>query len=988
MYFTDKDDAVEDAGVQFAQSLSKASFNQSGQTNFFNFKIAREGINALQQQNPFTTGGLDQLMRNVESASVILDQSFQKMVNKMGMGANLATEIKQEFSEAAIDIIRLGGTETDALNTQLNTLDSMGRNVLLTSERMTEFYATTRATGIELPVLQKGFKDIGTSIYQIDNEMIKVIDTANRLGVSSKIVSKAVVENLQQLNRLGFENGIEGLAEMAAKSSALRTNMADVFKFADKVLSPESAIETAAALQRLGVTSSSLVDPLRLMDLAQNNVPELNEELGKMLKTYTYFDKQSQSFRIMPSARKDLKALEEAMGIPLDQLEKFALGAADLDKKMSEISFAGYGLDDETKELVANLSELGEGGEYKITTKDASGQLVEQSVTELLDAYKDNPTQLKEALMEAQGEEGKTAEEKMLSIAQQQLDMLTDMYKANEAAMKSPAFSMASGLGQELMRVNQIGASKASEVIVNSLGPGSEFDKNIDESSKNLKEAADAFKEGDYLKIGPAIREALLNVLQAGGSAFKDTIKEVGKQIPTDFEPLNDFQDFLKNQGIDLQNLQNLAPGLMNQVQNLFSQNSTNQNTQSNTNIQNLNQSQNLFSQNLNTQTNTSIQNLNQQTADLGVGISNLNTDIDNLTTATNNLLMSSETLKTATDGFMTETVAMVTNSTVMNDYAQSLTTAIQNFYETSENLTSYVTNMNQNTNTTTNTFNQGPTVGQVGDVIGGVENSTTAFDNRMYSPTKVESQFTKFGDAVLNASDNRMYSPTKVESQFTKFGDAVSNASDNFLKFDQNFKDYAINNYGGTKFESNTLFPNSQIQYKNIDSFKGEVGNNTINSFEKNNELRFLSEKNELLRDREKYTELFSSKEYQTPQNQPLTAVYQPKKENDLLNRVMENNKSELFSSGNFNTNFNSSLTVDGGKPLRFETVIKFEGADRLSKDALSEFENKFKSTPYIQDFGNKLFGGMASYGINNTSPARPSGVQSNVNTGVGVNV
>jgi hypothetical protein len=963
MYFTEKDDAVEDAGVQFAQSLSKASFNQSGQTNFFNFKIAREGINALQQQNPFTAGGLDQLMRNVESASVILDQSFQKMVNKMGMGANLATEIKQEFSEAAIDIIRLGGTETDALNTQLNTLDSMGRNVLLTSERMTEFYATTRATGLELPVLQKGFKDIGTSIYQIDNEMIKVIDTANRLGVSSKIVSKAVVENLQQLNRLGFENGIEGLAEMAAKSSALRTNMADVFKFADKVLSPESAIETAAALQRLGVTSSSLVDPLRLMDLAQNNVPELNEELGKMLKTYTYFDKQSQSFRIMPSARRDLKALEEAMGIPLDQLEKFALGAADLDKKMSEISFAGYGLDDETKELVANLSELGEGGEYKITTKDASGQLVEQSVTELLDAYKDNPTQLKEALMEAQGEEGKTAEEKMLSIAQQQLDMLTDMYKANEAAMKSPAFSMASGLGQELMRINQIGASKASEVIVNSLGPGSEFDKNIDESSKNLKEAADAFKKGDYSEIGPAIGKALLNVLQAGGSAFKDTIKEVGKQIPTDFEPLNDLQNFLKNQGIDLQNLQNVAPGLMNQVQNLFSQNSTNQNTQSNTNIQNLSQSQNLFSQNLNTQTNTSIQNLNQQTSDLGVGISNLNTDIDNLTTATNNLLMSSETLKTATDGFMTETVAMVTNSTVMNDYAQSLTTAIQNFYETSENLTSYVTNMNQNTNTTTNTFNQGPTVGQVGDVIGGVENNTTAFDNRMYSPTK-------------------------VESQFTKFGDAVSNVSDNFLKFDQNFKDYAINNYGGTKFESNTLFPNSQIQYKNIDSLKGGVGNNTINSFEKNNELRFLSEKNELLRDREKYTELFSYREYQTPENQPLTAAYQPKKENDLLNRVMENNKSELFSSGNFNTNFNSSLTVDGGKPLRFETVIKFEGADRLSKDALSEFENKFRSTPYIQDFGNKLFGGMASYGINNTSPARPSGVQSNVNTGVGVNV
>ena len=897
MFNNQQDDAVEDAGIQFAQALTKVSFAQSGETNFFNFKVAREGLNALQQQNPLT-GGMDQLMRNVESASVILDQAFQKMVNQMGMGANLATEIKQEFSEAAIDIIRLGGTENDALNMQLNTLDSMGRNVLLTSERMTEFYSMARATGQELPALQKGFKDIGTSIYQIDNEMIKVIDTANRLGVSSKVVSKAVVENLQQLNRLGFENGIEGLAEMAAKSSALRTNMADVFKFADKVLSPESAIETAAALQRLGVTSSSLVDPLRLMDLAQNNVPELNEELGKMLKTYTYFDEKSQSFRIMPSARKDLKALEDAMDIPLDQLEKFALGAADVDKKMSEISFAGFGFDDETKQLVANLSELGEGGEYKITTKDASGQLVEQSVTELLEAYKDNPAQLKEALMEAQGEEGKTAEERMLSIAEQQLDMLTSINKANEAAMKAPSYSLASGIGQEFLKMNETGAKTISKTIVDALGPGSDFNKDMDKSAVSIREAAEAIAAGDYTTVMTKIQDTFINI----GTGFGAAITDVMSDIKGGLEGLDQFQQMMGT----IMKLPTVS-GAVNQVQN--------------SNVQNL------FSQNLNTSNNASIQNLNQPTADLGTGIQNLNNDINNLTTATTNLLVSSESLKTATEGLSNETVAMITNSTVMNDYAQSLTTAAQNFYETSETLVSYVTNMSQNT-INTNTFTQGPIVTETSDII--------------------------------------------------NLGDVVTSFDETLLKTNQVFQEMGINNYGTTKGEKTSIFNTESSLLEKI------ISDNEKNNFLQNKETQLVTNKSEFLTQAEKSIEKLSSKEFMETLSEPLVAEYQPKKEKDLLDRVMETNKSELFSSSNFNTNVNSVATLNGGEPLKVMATIKFEGADKLSDSSLSAFENELRKTSFAQKIGTAIAG--VNFNLNSSSPLRGVGVSTNTNTGVQV--
>jgi hypothetical protein len=953
--FVDKDDSVEDAGIQFAQSLNRISFANSGDTNFFNFKVALEGFRAAQQQNPLTGQGLDQLMRNVESASVILDQSFQKLVNQMGQGANLATEIKQEFSEAAIEIIKLGGTEKDALDTQLDTLESMGRNVLITSERMTEFFATTRATGQPLKTLQAGFKDIGTSIYQIDDQMIKVIDTANRLGVSSKVVSKSVVENLAQLNRLGFENGIEGLAEMAAKSSALRVNMADVFKFADKVLSPEAAIDTAAALQRLGVTSSSLVDPLRLMDLAQNNVPELNEELGKMLKTYSYFDKQTQSFRIMPSARKDLKALEEAMGIPLAELEKLSLGAADLDKKMSEISFAGYGLDDETKQLVANLSELGEGGEYKITTKDASGQLIEQSVTQLLEAYKENPDQLKTALMEAQGDKEGSAEERMLSIAESQLDMLTAINKSNEAAMKSPAYSIASGVGQEMLKMNKILAKDTNDIIINALGPGSEFDKNMDESATSLKEAAAAMKDGDYSKMGSAIATAMKDVVLAGGSAMTTVATEIKGKIPTDFAPLNDMMELIKTQfpGVEMPKMEDIQNQIQNRVNNLFS------------------------SQQISNQSNQNIsQNLVQQNENLGTSITSLSTEISNLSSASNNLLESSNNLLDATGGLVEDTAQIVETSNTLNTNTEALTSTIQNFYDTSESLISYVTNMNENT--TINKVESSEDVKNVTQYIDRLRNETGPLAVMGTNPP----QFSPNTLTTINRSN-------EVNEFTTKQGDLINNLSDLNTEIN-NTKTSVLNQKGGT---SNSLFNFSNDlgeSYSYSDFFKiSNQKNETKNKFDYS--TRMLTQRNKNESDILSQNFTYNNPQVLKGENRifkekpdfsvPEMAIYQPKKEKDLLTRVLEDKKeTNLFS--NNNTRMDSVATINGGEPLKVVTVIKFEGADKLSEIALSTFENNFKKTTFAQQLATSV--GGVNFNINNSSPLTPSGQPAGMATGV----
>ena len=80
--------------------------------------------------------------------------------------------------------------------------------------------------------------------------------------------------------------------------------------FAEKVFNPEGAIQAAAALQRLGVAQSDLLDPLRLMDLSRNDPTELQNQIAEMSKQFVQLNEKGQ-FEIMPGARRQIRELEQ-----------------------------------------------------------------------------------------------------------------------------------------------------------------------------------------------------------------------------------------------------------------------------------------------------------------------------------------------------------------------------------------------------------------------------------------------------------------------------------------------------------------------------------------------------------------------------------------------------------------------------------------------------------------------------------------------------
>ena len=245
---------------------------------------------------------------------------------------------------------------------------------------------------------------------------------------------------------------------MAAQAARLGISMDTVFGFAEKIFNPEGAIELAAGLQRLGVASSELLDPLRAMDLAANDPEELQNQLVELTKTFTRFNEKTQQFEIMPGEKRRLREIAQEMGIPIEQLTKMSIKAAEFDTKLKKIEFPSFAADQETKELIAGMSQMKEGRAV-IAVKDDRG------VETLKDINMLTPEDI-EKLKESEEESSKSLEQ----LAIEQLDQMKLLNSQIAAAAGKTVLGAASA--GEVNRITSAGAALTRSLAV-------EFNKEV-----------------------------------------------------------------------------------------------------------------------------------------------------------------------------------------------------------------------------------------------------------------------------------------------------------------------------------------------------------------------------------------------------------------------------------------------------------------------------------------------------------------------------
>lgn len=328
-----------------------------------------------------SSGGIFDAFKKAKDLEFIFNKLYDGIndINK-GLGETRlrSVEFSNAVSDSVASVIRLGGNLNNVDKTITAISAGARRNVIETTETIGEIFAAAQLIGetADPEKLVGNFQEVGLQIANIGETVAESIGYVSSLGLNSRTIMNDVVNSMTMMNRFNFQDGVMGLTKMAAQASMLRFDMSLTKNFADSVMNPDGAIKMASAFQRLGIMSGDLVDPFVLMDKSINDPGGLQDSLINMTKQFTIFDEKTQSFKIAPGAQRQLAEIASELNISAEQMSKTALAAADMDRRLSQISL-GIDASEDDKMLVANMAKMGSGqfkGDYVVQIKDAEGK--------------------------------------------------------------------------------------------------------------------------------------------------------------------------------------------------------------------------------------------------------------------------------------------------------------------------------------------------------------------------------------------------------------------------------------------------------------------------------------------------------------------------------------------------------------------------------------------------------------------------------------
>lgn len=338
---------------------------------------------------------------NINDVRIGLNNLTGQIQNTFTQGRERVFEFQRAVTDSLPGVRSLGGDIKDVGRIIQEVGVAARRNVIANEEEIESLFAASKILGISAQEISNSFLNVGVGIEEMSEKLNDSIDYVRGIGGNARQVMQDVQKNMDQMNRYQFEGGVVGLTKMAAQASMLRFNMSDTFAMAEKVLSPEGAIEVASAFQRLGVAAGNLVDPFALMNASINDPGALQDSLAEVSKQYTYFDEKSRTYKMNPQGVLILREMEQAAGLSAGSLSKMGLAAAELDDRLEAVNEAGLSIvNEEDKQYLANIAKLGKDGTYQVTLKDGTqkelADLSQPEFEKLIEAQKSGPKTMEE----------------------------------------------------------------------------------------------------------------------------------------------------------------------------------------------------------------------------------------------------------------------------------------------------------------------------------------------------------------------------------------------------------------------------------------------------------------------------------------------------------------------------------------------------------------------------------------------------------------
>ena len=320
--------------------------------------------------------------------------SAEALSKEFGIGRQRMDELMVSVTNAIPAVTRLGGNIQDTVETIKQVSNETKRNVVANEEQVSKLFATSEILGKNVSSIVGSFQEVGVEFTQIGGKAEESIQYIQSIGGNVREIMTESLNYMSQMNKFNFQDGVLGVTRMAAQASLLKTDMRVTLGLAEEALDPDRAIELASAFQRLGVSASDLTDPFQLMNKSLNDPEGLQNSIVNMSKQFAYFDEEAKQFKINPQGMLMLREIGKQANLDSKELANMALNAADLDKKLSQISPSIQFAEEEDKKYLANIAKMGQGGKYVIEMGDEKVELEklsQQQIDKLIEEQKKGP---------------------------------------------------------------------------------------------------------------------------------------------------------------------------------------------------------------------------------------------------------------------------------------------------------------------------------------------------------------------------------------------------------------------------------------------------------------------------------------------------------------------------------------------------------------------------------------------------------------------
>jgi len=478
-----------------------------------------KGATLLTQAQKYLKAVNETIAINLESAYETLTKSMLAMEDStmalkrsMGGFVDQSGELQRSLEQAYLENLKFGATFKDAAETAQGMATQMGRMVNPSADVLSNALAFSKASGManaETGKMIVDFQTFGGDQKQAISKMSELGQSARKSGLDAKSFTTEVAKNLKQASLFGFKGGVKDIEEMVKKTKLLGTSMEklQIKGAAEKLLDPETAMQTAASLQMIGGNIGALGNPFQLLHMGQKDMKKLTDEVLNMAKATFTFDKETGAFAQTTEDMYALRAQAEALGISYEETANAGKELAKVDYIKSVANLESLTADQQN--LIGGLSQIDKDGKVTVDlpgfeegNRDLATLMKDQNFTDALNEYEKNAAKSdKEMAIE------------QMSISEKQL--------ATENEIKNLLlFNMAPGKRekfiQEQKEMNEDLAKKALE-IADPLAKG---------SSELITTFNTAAKEGADATVKTFDEMAKKTDLKAGANKVTEAMKK------------------------------------------------------------------------------------------------------------------------------------------------------------------------------------------------------------------------------------------------------------------------------------------------------------------------------------------------------------------------------------------------------------------------------------------------------------------------------